>query len=335
MVAGFLWHHKETCNFRSRYRPEYIFEQKKNGPGYFDYYDYFATEFTKRGIAFFTYNRRGVDTTNTPSYEKIDREKFKKYLPVIEANDVTDIIKLLRKNRHVKNTKIILLGWSEGSIIAPMVAEKKKNRVSALFLAGYVNESMDSVIRWQFSGKSSMFILRKYFNTNGDLSITRKEYEAETPLAAAGRSKVLNNATFEQLDVNKDSLVNARDFGQLVSGNYKSVMDAYGRKDDEWIWKNYFRITTGWMQQHFSLEANKFRMLRVQIPTFIFHGDVDANCDVNGVYDIAKSFRENNKNNLQYFIFTDHDHNLNFSNWITKKEIPEGILKMFEMAVAF
>lgn len=299
----------------------------------FNYFDVFADEFNKRGIAFFSYSKRGVEVADEPPmFEKVDRETFKKVVPSIEVKDIASTIKFLRKNKRLKKAKIVLLGWSEGTVIAAKVAEDKKNKVAALFLAGYVHENMFDVIKWQYSGASSMIILRKAFDKNEDGSLSKEEFESEDKAAESMRKGRLQNAKFEQLDINKDNFINAKDFGQLVEPTYKLILEKIEAKDEDWIWKNYFHISIEWLNEHFKLEANKTRLLRLRIPIYIFHGEEDANTDVNGVYDLKERFVKNKKTSLQAFVFKEHNHDLNFLNWAVGKKMPEGIKKIFEVS---
>jgi alpha-beta hydrolase superfamily lysophospholipase len=316
--------------------PATYLNKRKGGNVEFSYYDTFAEEFNRRGVAFFTYNKRGVTLGDQPPvYEIIDREKFKKVVPSIEVKDLQTYISTLRKDKRLKKTKIVLLGWSEGSVIAAMAAEDKKNKIDALFLAGYVHDNMSDVIKWQNTGGSAIVNIRPYFDKDKDNAISRAEYESEEAKPANFRIRAFQGAKFEQLDVNKDDRIDAADFGLLTKTKYQAVLDAIQRGDDEWIWNNYFHITTAWLKEHFALEANKERLLRLKLPIYIFHGEDDANCDVNGVYDLRKRFNAAGKKNLREFVFKDHDHNLNFTNWIFRKEIPDGIKKMLETAEEF
>lgn len=297
-----------------------------------NYFDLFADEFTRRGAAFFTYNKRGVDLGDTPPYyDKVDREKYKKCLPSIEVKDIDSTIQFLKSDKRLKKAKIILLGWSEGTIVASMVAEKNKG-VAALLLAGYANDNLFDVIKWQNSGESSMRAIGKYFDSNNDHAISKEEYESSDKTATKMRAALFKDATFEQLDVNKDNRITAEDFGILNRARYNMILNAVEKNDDDWIWNNYFRITTAWLKEHFELEPNKTRLLRINIPVYIFHGEEDINVPVEGVYDLQERFAKGHKTNLQCFIFKGHDHDLNYLDWPAKKIISDGIKKIFEIS---
>jgi pimeloyl-ACP methyl ester carboxylesterase len=308
-------------------------KRRKSGSKDFNYFDLFAEGFTRRGAAFFTYSKRGVEDGDTPPmYEKVDREKYKKVLPSVEVKDIGALIAYLRRDKRLKNARFVLLGWSEGSIIASLAADDPKNRVGALFLAGYANENLFDVIKWQNTGGSSMVNIRPFFDTDKNNSIIRAEYESDAKPTASFRARAFGGAKFEQLDVNKDEAIDIEDFRLLNMDRYKAILDAAERGDDDWIWNNYFHVTTAWLKEHFALEANKTRLLRHKVPIYIFQGENDANCPVEGVYDLRARFDKAGKKNLHEFVFKGHNHDLNYQDWIAKGEISEGIKKIFETA---
>jgi len=308
---------------------------RKFGQLEFNYLDYFADEFNRRGIAFFTYNKRGVTRGETPpSFEKIDRDKYRKVVPSVEVRDIAAYISTLRRDKRLRNAKVILLGWSEGTTLASLAAQDKTNRVSALFLNGYLNDNLADVIKWQNNGGSSMVNLRAAFDTDKDGAISRAEYESTEKNPAAFRTGAMQNTKFEQLDLDKDASITTADFAALLKPRYDAIFAAIERGDDDWIWNNYFHVSTAWLKEHFALEANKDRLLRLKLPIYIFHGTADANTPVEGVYDLRKRFDRAGKKNLHEYIFAGHNHDLNFVDWVLRKEMPDGIRKMFETAEA-
>ena len=299
----------------------------------FNYFDLFVDEFNKRGVGFFAYNRRGVDIGDTPPYyDSVDKEKYKKYLPGIEVKDIGTAIAHLRGEPRLKGAKIVLLGWSEGTILAAMAAENADNKIAALFLAGYAHENMSDIIKWQLSGEPSIINIRKYFDVDKDNIITKSEYEAPAAGATYMRTNIFKNAKFEDLDVNKDGKIDSADFKIINSGKLQAVLNAIEKNDDAWIWANFFRVTTAWLKEYFALEANKTRLPRLDLPIFVFHGEDDGNVSVAGVLDLKDRFAQKNKTNLQCFIFKGHDHDLNYMLWPVKKTISEGIQKIFDVA---
>ncbi len=313
--------------------PNTYLNKRKFGNIEFNYYDLFATEFNKRGIGFLAYNRRGVEVGDQPPYfDTIDSVKYAKYSPLREVFDIESVISNLKKDTRFKQSKIVLLGASEGTIIASVVADRKVERIDGLLLFGYGNDNLYDIIKWQLSGTASIINLRKYFDANQDNAFSREEYESKDSIAVLARAKILNNATFESLNIEKDSVIDYKDFAPKTTPFFEYLIKMIDTGNDTWIWKNYFRVTSSWLKAHFQLEANKTRLLRINIPIFIFHGVDDANVPVEGVYDIQSRFRNANKTNLQCYTFDGHDHDLNYLAWPYKNQIPEGLNSIFNAA---
>ena len=134
-------------------------ERELNG-SHFNCFDLFADELTRRGAAFCRYSTRGVyPGSEPPMYVKIDEAEYKTYLP---SNTTDDIVRLTEWLRGRGYEKISLLGWSEGSVIAPL-AVKRGARVDQLLLAGYLGCNLYDILRWQLSGNSSCIFYRRIF----------------------------------------------------------------------------------------------------------------------------------------------------------------------------
>ena len=308
--------------------------RRKFGELEFTYFDLFTQEFTKRGVAFFTYNKRGYEVGDTPpDYETIDREKLAKVVPSSEVQDLNSVIAFLKADKRLQDTKIALLGWSEGTILAAMTAERNKD-VKALLLVGYVNDNLFDVIKWQYSGISTMIKFCRHFQPKDNQVITREEYESTSESATMGR-QLLGGVSFEQFDQNKDGKLTAEDFAVINRPLHARFMEAVEKNDDDWIWQHYFHTTTAWLKAHFKLEPNKTRLLRLTIPIYVFHGDMDGSCPVEGVYAIQSRFAEAKKANLRCFVFKNHSHDLNYLQWARTKVISEGLQKVLETSAAF
>lgn len=311
--------------------PSTYLDKRKIGGKEINYFDLFSDEITKRGAAFFSYNRRGCYISNTPpKYDSIVRSEYEKYLPETEVNDITDMILTLRKRNDLKAPKIVLLGWSEGTIIAPIVALKNEVKIDALLLAGYAHENMIDLIKWQNSGESAIINFRKYFDKDSNKVINRTEYFSDEEKPKKFREKALGGTEFSVFDANKDSILSVEDFAILNMPRKDKILEAFETNNDEWIWDNYFRVTTGWFHAHNKLEPNKVRMMKLNIPVFVFHGTEDANTAIEGALDIERSFKENNKANLTCYYFKGHNHDLNYTDWPLKGEISPGFKKIFE-----
>lgn len=294
----------------------------------FNYYDLFAQELGKRQVGFFRYNTRGVDIgTEPPMYDTIDKKEYRKYTPENQAKDIEIMITELKKKEALKNAKVVLLGWSEGTIIAPLVAERNNVEISSLMLSGYCNVKMKDIIEWQLSGDSSMIFYCRYFDTNFDGVISQKEFLADPNKLV---DSTLGGVKFEQLDTNGDKKLTSSDFAAILADQRNKVLDSIAKGDDEWLWNNYFQITSEWLSGHAELEANKDKLLKLTIPVNIFHGVYDQNVPLQGTYDIYEACRGKNMTNVKAFVFNQHDHDMNYLEYPFYNKISEGLTRIFD-----
>ncbi len=294
----------------------------------FNYYDLFAQELGKRQVGFFRYNTRGVDIgTQPPMYDTVDKAEYRKYTPENQVKDIEIMITELKKNEALKNAKVVLLGWSEGTMIAPLVAERKNVEIDSLMLSGYCNVKMQDIMEWQLTGESSMIFYCQHFDTNFDGVVSKKEYSADPDGIV---NSLLGGATFEQLDQNKDQKLTSADFAILLVDHKNKILNAISRGDEEWIWNNYVRITPEWLSGHAKLEANQDTLLKLTLPVNIFHGVYDQNVPLQGVYDVYEAYRKEHKTNLKAFVFDQHDHDMNYIQYPYHNIISEGLTRIFD-----
>lgn len=293
----------------------------------FKVHDYYSNEFSKRGIAYFSYSTRyTVPDSIPPYYDRVDKEKFFAYTPSIKLKDLEEVIKYLRNDERLASSQILLLGWSEGAILATLAAERQVVPIDAIFIAGTPHEDVFKTILWQLSGEAAMILFRKFFDINGDGIIQRSEYEEADPRAIAR----VGGQSFDELDVNRDSVLTAEDFKILAQPRLQEILTAIDNNDDEWIWNSFFRVGTKWIKEHRDLEPNSTRIMKLDLPVYIFHGTDDANTPVAGIMKMKDQAQLMGKNNLHFFIFPDHDHNLEFLSWVVRQSMPEGIEAMFD-----
>lgn len=146
------------------------------------------------------------------------------------------------------------------------------------------------------------------------------------------RDRLMGGAAFEIFDVDKNGNLDASDFAARQKFMLTLLMNKTRQRDDDWIWDNYFNITSSWLLEHFALEPNKTRLLKLDLPIYIFHGTDDAHVTVEGVHDLKRRFEVAGKDNLQAFLFEKHDHDLNFTDWVRNKELSEGFQQVFDIA---
>lgn len=302
----------------------------------FNYFDELATGFCNEGLAFFTYNRRGCRTAESPPlFVEVDSAKYAKYSPIQEAEDVEQMIFFLRKDQRFTECKVLLYGISEGTIIASLVAERNLVDVGGLLLHGYAHENMYDIVLWQSMGHGVMTMINSVFDKNGDKAVSKDEYEAEEETVAQYRTNLFQNAPFDLLDVVKNGFIDIYDIKKMRMSFRDELMKRVTDNDWMWIRNNYFNITPRWFKDHFQLEPNKTRLLRIDIPIHIFHGTEDSNVPVESVYDIQARFKACNKENLTIHVLDKHNHDLNFQDWLVHKKWSEGFRQLYNVAKDF
>ena len=143
---------------------------------------------------------------------------------------------------------------------------------------------------------------------------------------------MFQNMPFDSLDIVKNGVIDIHDIEKMRMPFHGELIKRITNNDWLWIRSNYFNITPQWFKSHFKLEPNKTRLLRLHIPIHIFHGKEDANVPVEDVYDLQERFEVCNKTNLNIHILENHNHDLNFQDWLIHKKWSEGFRLLFSVA---
>lgn len=293
----------------------------------FTYFDLFRDEFNARGIAFFSYNTRGVTTSDEPPYyTSVDDIVYRSYTPHASVNDVVAIVEQLREYKGLQNVKIILLGWSEGSLIAPLVS--LKTDVDGLILCGFMYDDMMTILDWQQTGGSSMVFYRNYFDYNKDGIVTPEEFSEDRNGIAAHFG-----ITYDYMDQDKSGVMDENDFAIMLEPTRTELYRAIEERNREFLKNNYgVYLTPEWFDAHKIMPANFTILPFVDIPIHIIHGTFDQNARVEGVYEIKELFERLGKENLTISVQEGYDHDLNYMDYIYTGEIPEGLAEIFTAA---
>lgn len=292
----------------------------------FNYHDLFAKQITDCGGAYFSYNTRGVTLGNNPPlYADIDDKDYQTYVPSNEVQDIETIIRTLTADSRLEGTKVYLLGWSAGTIIAPQVALRKNVQVDGLLLAGYCNQTMEDILEWQQTGGSSMVNMGAWFDYDNDGKITKEEYETDK------YSLTSQFGTFEQLDINQDGQLDREDFRIMMAPSREQLFNAINNGDDKWLKENYgVQLTSAWFKDYRNISPNSEVLPKLDLPIYIFQGENDANTPVQASYDAEKGQLKAGKDNLKLTVFKNHDHDLNYSEYIINKTISAGLQAIFD-----
>ena len=293
----------------------------------FSYFDLVASGFNEVGAAFFSYSTRGVTASDTPPfYHTINPQAYQTYLPEHSVQDVAAIVRTLRTDSRLHDCPIYLLGWSEGTMIAPKVAQLVP--VDGLLLAGYVNGTMQQVLDWQQTGGSSMVTYCLYFDADGDGRVSQAEYENDR--YGVRPALGLDQVVFSELDADGDGQLTASDFAALLAPSRQALYDAITHSDDAWLAKNYpVRLTSAWFHAHSHFTPNRDMLTELDLPIVIFQGQADANVPVQDTLDIQAQFTALGKDNLTVHLYPNTDHDLNFASYLSTGVWPQAWCDLF------
>ena len=132
------------------------------------------------GFATFRYDKRGVldseGNVDSKIWETADRDHL--------ISDATDAAHVLLKELHLSAKEIILLGHSEGTIIATEVAINLGGSVRALLLFGAQARSMKDMLHYQVVESRS-----KHASGNGKQEGPKEEYKKALEMIATSKDK--------------------------------------------------------------------------------------------------------------------------------------------------
>lgn len=330
----------ETLVIKVNSSGPHTFDTRRDfGAGVVNHNDFYASRFQEQGIAFFSYNTRGVDLGDTPPrFETIDDEMYLTYLPSNQVRDIYYMINALRESdARLANSRILLWGHSEGAIIAPLFAEQFPHMVDGLILLGVSTINLKDVLIWQNTGGPSMVWYRAHFETDEQGRITREAFEADPHNVVAS---ILQNAAFDDIDLNNDGYISAEDFAilwpSIVGHTLDEIISAIERRDDLWLKENYpVRLTSEWYLEHFDLRSNMELLPTLDLPIYIFHGALDQNVCAYDVKALGEKLEELGRTNVSINIFEGHGHDLNIAQYVIHGIMPEGMQAAFDAVFNF
>ncbi len=294
-------------------------------------FDLFANELTRRGVAFCRYSTRGVyPGGEPPMFVTIDDNEYKTYLP---SNSVNDIVRLTEWLHERGYTQIALLGWSEGSIIAPLAVQNGA-QVQKLLLAGYLGCNLRDILCWQLSGNLSCIFYRRMFDYDKKGYISESDFDEDRYNV---RAALFGDRSFAELDINHDGRLDASDFKPACERHLADMLAAIDRGDDDWLRKNHgVRLTSGWFREHFALEPNSELLCELAetrpLELHIFSGGWDSMTPPSEAFELEARFRQLGLS-LTHRHFENADHDLNLLAYFIKGTIPDGIAAIIDAAV--
>jgi len=306
--------------------------------GHVNYIDFWVDNLVAEGVAFFSYNQRGVGLSGMSPYYTLNHWYWT-YLPHNSVLDVYHIINALVEHERLADAAVLLLGMSEGTVISPLVAEEFPHLVDGLFLMGTPISGMYDILRWQNAGYGSMVWFHYHFDADDYGRISQEAFNAD-PHGVV--DTVLMGSDFHELDTNGDGYIDILDIQMQLDEidrgpEYtQELLFRIEIDDRDWVWANYpVRLSPGWFRYHFALRPNYQVLPELNLPIYIFHGRLDQNAYVGRVYDMYDRFAELGRTNLTVQTFAAHDHGLNGWDWFLEGQMSEGRQAVLDAIIEF
>jgi len=293
-----------TCDNPFRYRDEQGLVQLQN------YLDFHADELTRRGIAFCRMAKRGCHTRADNGQMHVDRELFLAVTPSRLLMDYRIVFEAMRRREELDAERIVLWGESEGTWMGPRLAREYAGAVEGIIMCGYAADNVGGTVSWQLTHGSWRGI-RHLARAADDGELTESEYEAavmENPLL----KRVL---PFASLDADQDKILTESDMVALREPLVQAIEQAVKSGNDELILQvmGQHVLASAYLSEWWDGEPNVEVLLALDCPLRIFHGELDANCRVEGVHEAVAAFEAAGKTNLSVKIYPRTDHGLDWS----------------------
>ena len=271
------------------------------------YYDFYAHELARRGLAFFRMSKRGcaVDATGRPV---VDRSIFSKTTPSVLIDDYEQGLEVLRRRKEIDASRIVLSGASEGTRLAPQLAFRSRAGVIGLVLLGYEADNAHDTIVWQNTVGPWRTIVKLIPEAAGG-SLTKADYDA----AVKRNPSLASQLSFERADANGDSVITPDEVSRLTRPRLDAILKAVEEHNDDYLWQNLLKLSSAGLLEDWHGEPTTDRLVRLEIPVGIFHGELDGATRVEGAHEAEEAFRKAGKSNLVVHIYPAHDHDLNLT----------------------
>jgi len=301
-------------------------DSKVQGPrGPIDFFDLYRRELAVMGVAFFSYEGRGIRLGDKPPrYVAIDRPLFNTATLERKVQDAMAAVRTLKARPDVDGSRILLTGVSEGTLLAAETATRMPKDIKALVLSSVVTDMREAI---KFMMTDGAFLQHQQFwDANNDGRITAEEFEADR--RGVRRAAKLE---FSSLDVNGDGVYTSED-RRIVA---KSLLAAADAGDADTVWNGFLKVAAslelpdGWLKDHFAHPGIWTYLSQVDIPVGLFHGEIDGNTPVAGVRGLERQAMAAGKTKFEFHYFAGEEHSLGGLDYFLRGGPSEGYKELF------
>jgi pimeloyl-ACP methyl ester carboxylesterase len=286
----------------------------------FNYFDLYRDKLTAMDIGFFSYEGRGIRMgDDPPRYETIDWDIYNTSTLENKVRDLLSAIDTVRKQDGLQRIPILLLGASEGTLLAAEAAARQPDSVQGLVLYGVLVTNLRETFRYIMSGGD--YLRYRSFDENKDGLVTKAEWDT----AVKGRVE------FSKADLDLDGKFTVED----VKVATKKYLDAIDNEDYEVLhaWAKLGAATAipdGWFKDHFDHADNWHFLSKLDIPVGCFHGGADRMTPISAVKELEKKARKASLHKMEFHYFEGLDHSLKIGQYFVNGNLPQGHRAIFE-----
>jgi pimeloyl-ACP methyl ester carboxylesterase len=296
--------------------------------GTFDFFDLYRTKLPPMGVAFFSYEGRGIRMGDEPPrYERIDRAVYDTSTLENKVRDVLTAVRVVRDQPGVDPSRILLMGASEGTLIAAEAASRSPAEVHALVLYGVISSTLKDALRYMAADGRHVWLCT-FLDEDKDGRITRAEFDAD---AKKVRERALKGVRFEHLDMDGDGAITRGDLRKVRQALLEAIESE--KFDDVYAWARTAAaasIPRGWFEDHFAHAPMWSFLAPLTMPVGLFHGTADALTPVDGVRALERTAKKSGKANLEFHYFDGLDHSLGIATYFLAGTVAEGPKAIFE-----
>jgi hypothetical protein len=276
-------------------------------PRVYRYYDSFAHELARRGVAFFRISKRGC-TSDSSGRPTTDRSVFSKATASVLLDDYAKALDVLRQRTEIDANRIVILGSSEGTRLAPRLTTRSPEGIVGLVLMGYQSVNFRETIVWQ-NTVGPWRNVQKLIPVAARGQFTRAEYDA----AVKDNPMLATILPFGSLDTDRDGTVTREELSRINRPRLDAILKAVEKRNDDFLWQYLLNLSSAYLLEDWDGDPTYVTLLKLDIPIAIFHGELDGTASIEGVREAEQAFRAAGKTNLVVRAYPDADHDLNWT----------------------
>lgn len=285
----------------------------------FNYYDLYREKLPAMGVGFFSYEGRGVRMGDEPPrFEKIDRGLYDTSTLENKVRDILSAVEAVRGVKGMEDIPIVLMGASEGTLLAAEAAARVPDSVAGLVLYGILATNLRENFAYILTGGE--FLRYRLLDTDGDGAISREEWE-----------RLIKVTDFSAADLDGDGLFTVEDVRVVT----KPYLDAIAVGDFD-ILQNWAEtraaasVPADWFRDHFAHPEIWTFLSQLDIPVGCFQGELDRMTPVGAVRALETQAKAAGLERMEFHYFAELDHTLNIGQYFTQGTLPEGHQAIFD-----